>query len=130
MLFSNIHILDEQFQHRSGCYVGIRDGIIAYIGTELPAEDFGEVYDGTGRLLMPGFYNSHSHSGMTLMRGYGENLALSDWLHQRILPFEAKLTTEAIYNGTMLAAAEMLRFGIVSTTEMYFDSAAIRRAVT
>ena len=130
MLFSNIHILDEQFQHRSGCYVGIKDGVIAYIGTEMPAEDFGEVYDGTGRLLMPGFYNSHSHSGMTLMRGYGENLALSDWLHQRIFPFEAKLTTEAIYNGTMLAAAEMLRFGIVSTTEMYFDAAAIRRAVT
>ena len=130
MLFSNIHILDEQFQHRSGCYVGIKDGVIAYIGTEMPTEDFGEVYDGTGRLLMPGFYNSHSHSGMTLMRGYGENLALSNWLHQRIFPFEAKLTTEAIYNGTMLAAAEMLRFGIVSTTEMYFDAAAIRRAVT
>ena len=129
MLFSNIHILDEQFQHRSGCYVGVRDGIIAYIGDVPPAEDFGEVYDGTGRLLMPGFVNAHSHSGMTLMRGYGENLALSDWLHQRIFPFEAKLTTEAIYNGTMLAAAEMLRFGIVSTTEMYFDAAAIRQAV-
>ena len=35
MLFSNIHILDEQFQHRSGCYVGIRDGIIAYISDNL-----------------------------------------------------------------------------------------------
>ena len=66
----------------------IKDGVIAYIGNQPPAEDFGEVYDGTGRLLMPGFVNAHSHSGMTLMRGYGENLALSDWLNTRIFPFE------------------------------------------
>lgn len=129
MLFANIDILDEQFQHHTRQYVGVIGNKIAYIGAEKPAEDFGEVYDGTGKLLMPGFVNAHSHSAMTLMRGYGENLALSDWLHTRIFPFEAKLDSEAIYNGTMLAAAEMLRFGIVSTTDMYFDGEAVSRAV-
>lgn len=129
MLFSNIDILDEHFDHLSGRYVGIRDGIIAYIGTELPAEDFGEVYDGTGRLLMPAFVNAHSHSAMTLMRGYAENMSLSDWLNKQIFPFEAKLDEEAIYNGAMLAAAEMVRFGIVSTTDMYFNARANSRAV-
>lgn len=129
MLFSNIDILDEEFRHRSGCYVGIRDQMIAYIGTEKPKEDFGEVYDGTGRLLMPGFYNAHSHSAMTLLRGYGENMALSDWLNLRIFPFEARLQEEDIYNGALLAAAEMLRFGIVSTTDMYFNAGAHSRVV-
>lgn len=129
MLFANINILDDNFQHQPGCYVGVKDGVITYIGKDAPADDFGEVYDGAGRLLMPGFFNAHSHSGMTLLRGYGENLSLADWLHQRILPFEAKMTGEDIYNGTMLAAAEMLRFGVVSTTDLYFNAQAIRQAV-
>ena len=129
MLFSNIDILDEHLEHRKGYYIGVKDGRIAYIGETAPQEDFGEVYDGEGKLLMPGFVNAHSHSAMTLMRGYGENLALADWLNRRIFPFEAKLDAEAIYNGTMLAAAEMLRFGIVSTSDMYFCGEAVSRAV-
>ena len=129
MLFCNIDILDENLTYRRGCYVGVKGQKIAYIGEKMPGEDFGESYDGSGRLLMAGFVNTHSHSAMTLMRGYGENLALSDWLNRRIFPFEAKLDSEAIYNGTMLAAAEMLRFGIVSTTDMYYDIPATARAV-
>ncbi len=129
MLFSNIDILDENFEHKKGYYVGIKGKTIAYISLEPPKEDFGEVYDGGGKLLMPGFYNAHSHSAMTLMRGYAENMTLSDWLNSRIFPFEAKLDGEAIYNGTMLAAAEMLRFGIVSTTDMYYNAEANSRAV-
>lgn len=129
MLFANIDILDEELVHQKGRYVGVKDQRIAYIGPDAPAEDFGETYDGSGRLLMPGFVNAHSHSAMTLMRGYGENMALADWLSRRIFPFEARMDEEAVYNGTMLAAAEMLRFGIVSTTDMYFHLGAVSRAV-
>ena len=70
---------------------------------------------------MPAFYNCHSHTAMTLMRGYGENLKLQDWLTTRIFPFEGHLDEEAIYWGTLLGAAEMLRFGIAGTTDMYFN---------
>jgi len=129
MLFSHIDILDEQFCHRRDCFVAVENGRITYVGQEAPEGDFGEVYDGSGKLLMPGLVNAHSHSAMTLMRGYAENLSLSDWLNTRIFPFEAKLTEEAIYNGTMLAVAEMLRFGVVSTTDMYFMADANAKAV-
>ncbi len=128
MLFSNIDILDARLEHRRGCYVGVRGNTVAYLSQEPPGEDFGEVYDGTGKLLMTGFFNAHSHSAMTLMRGYGENMSLDDWLNRRIFPFEAKLDSEDIYNGVVLAAAEMLRFGIVSTSDMYFDAEANSRA--
>ena len=57
---------------------------------------------------------------MTLMRGYGENLKLQDWLNKKIFPFEAKLDGNAVYWGTMLAMAESFRFGIVSTSDMYY----------
>ena len=129
MLFTNIGVLDEHFDYHENWYVAVEKDRIAYVGAEKPEGNFGEIYDGCGKVLMPAFVNAHSHSAMTLMRGYGENLALSDWLNKRIFPFEAKLDGEAIHNGAMLAAAEMVRFGIVSTTEMYFDAAAIRRAV-
>ena len=101
-------------------YVGTDKDKITYIGAEAPAGDFGREYDGKGKLLMSGFVNTHAHSAMSLLRGYGENLSLQDWLNKRIFPFEDKLTGEAAYWGTMLAMAESLRYGIVSTTDMYY----------
>lgn len=81
---------------------------------------YGEVYDGTGKVLMPAFYNAHGHSPMSLMRGYGENLPLDNWLNERIFPFEDKLFSEAVYWSTLMTMAESMRFGIVSTSDMYY----------
>ncbi|MEI6579664.1 MAG: amidohydrolase [Eubacteriales bacterium] len=129
MLFSKIDLFDENLIHRENQYVGISDGIIDYIGSEKPQKSYGEDYSGSGRLLMPGLYNSHTHSPMTLLRGYAENLSLHDWLHEMVFPFEAKLNGNDIHNGCMLAIAEMLRFGTVSFTDMYYMGDEIARAV-
>lgn len=120
MLFESIRLLDEELNERAGMYVGVRDGRIAYIGSEAPTEDFGSRYDGRDKLLMSGFYNTHAHTPMTLLRGYGENLTLQSWLNDRIFPFEAKLQGDDVYYATLLGIAESLRFGIVSTTDMYY----------
>ncbi|MDR2558555.1 MAG: amidohydrolase family protein, partial [Oscillospiraceae bacterium] len=119
MLFNNITIIDENFNIRTNMYVGVKDKKIAFIGDSKPYEDFGDVYDGANRLLMSAFYNCHAHTPMTLLRGYGENLALQDWLETRIFPFEDKMNGEDVYVGTMLGLAESVRFGIVSVTDMY-----------
>lgn len=129
MLFKNITILDDQFKIRENMYVGIVEDKITYISNECPSEDFGTEYDGKGRLLMPGFVNTHAHSPMSLLRGYGENMALQDWLNKRIFPFEDKLTGEAVYWGTLLAMAESIRYGIVSTTDMYYFAEDMIRAI-
>ena len=120
MLFKNITVLDENYQIKNNMYVATDGRTISYVGQDRPAGDTGREYDGRGRLLMPGFYNSHAHSPMALMRGYGENLALQDWLNKKIFPFEDKLDSNAVYWGTLLSYAESLRFGIVSSTEMYY----------
>ncbi len=120
MLFSDITILDENMQTRPHMYVGTEGEQIRYIGSERPSESYGEEYEGEGRLLMSAFYNAHAHSPMMLMRGYGENLSLSDWLNTRIFPFEDKLYHDAVYYSTLLAMAESIRFGIVSTSDMYY----------
>lgn len=120
MLFKEITILNKDFEIEENMYVGVRGEKIEYIGKEKPAEDFGQEYDGKNRILMPGFYNAHAHSPMALMRGYGENLVLQDWLSTRIFPFEDQLNSNAVYWGTMLCMAESIRFGIVSSSDMYY----------
>lgn len=119
MLFKDISLINENFELEEHRYVAIEGDTIVSISDEMPEKDFGEVYDGTGKLLIPAFYNAHSHLPMAYLRGYGENLALMDWLQGRIFPFEAQMTAEDIYYGTLYGVAEMLRYGIGSTTEMY-----------
>jgi 5-methylthioadenosine/S-adenosylhomocysteine deaminase len=120
MLFENITILDEDLNQQQSMFVGIEKDKIEYIGSSKPEKDYGRVYKGAGKLLMSGFFNSHAHTPMTLMRGYGENLSLKDWLEKRIFPFEGHLNAGDVYYGTLLGIAESLRFGIVSTTDMYY----------
>lgn len=129
MLFKNISILDENLEVQQGMYVGIKNDKIDYIGKDMPMENYGEEYEGKGRLLMSGFYNAHAHSPMTLLRGYGENMSLQDWLNKRIFPFEDKLDGNAVYWGTMLAMAESFRYGIVSSTDMYYFCEDMVRAI-
>ncbi len=121
ILFENIDLVDENYTVRCNMYLGIANGKISYIGPDKPTDIYESVVDGKNKLACPAFYNIHTHLPMVLLRGYAENLALSDWLNKRVFPFEAQLTPDDIYHGTLLAQAEMLRFGCVSTTEMYFS---------
>lgn len=130
MLFKNISILDENFEIKDNMFVATEGEFITYIGNSFPAEiDYGEIFNGEGTLLMSGFYNSHVHSPMSLMRGYGEGLQLHEWLYKRIFPFEATLTEEDVYWGAMLSMAESMRFGIVSGNDMYFLTDGLAKAV-
>ena len=129
MLFEHIDYLDENFEVKKDAFIGVKDGKIAYIGTEKPEEDFGEVYNGKHGIMMSGFVNAHSHAPMTLLRGYGENLPLDRWLNEKIFPFEDKLTDNAIAASTTLACAEMIRFGTVSFSDMYFFSQTMAKSI-
>lgn len=123
MIFEKIGLIDSSFQYQSDMIVVTKGDRIVYIGSEKPSEEItregGPVYDGTGKVLLPGFYNAHGHSPMCLMRGYGENLPLDEWLNNRIFPFEAKLYRKGVYWSTLLTMAESIRYGIVSTSDMY-----------
>ena len=134
MLFHNIAIIGSDGKTKKNMNVRIDGAFIASIEpcncdlTDAQKREK-DVYDGSGKLLIPGFFNNHSHVPMTLTRGYGEELALEDWLYKRIFPFEALLTEEDVYWGSMLGIAEMLRSGTVSFTDMYMRIQGIFRAV-
>ncbi|MCL2136942.1 MAG: amidohydrolase [Coriobacteriia bacterium] len=130
LIFADIDYLSPDCTVEHGC-IGIQGDRVTYIGSQLPEnlDDFQEVYDGRGRLLIPGMYNIHAHAPMTLLRGYAENMVLQEWLYNKVFPFEGKMTGPDNYYGSLLAIAEMLRFGVVSYSDMYFETDDRIRAV-
>ncbi len=79
--------------------------------------------------LLPGFVNLHTHSAMTLLRGFADDLPLMDWLQNHIWPAEERLISDAfVHDGTLLGIAEMLRGGVTSFNDMYYFPEAIARA--
>ncbi len=72
-------------------------------------------------VLIPGLINLHTHAAMSLMRGLADDLSLMPWLQQHIWPAEQKFVSSTfVYEGTLLAAAEMLSGGITTFNDMYF----------
>ncbi|MBR6769960.1 MAG: amidohydrolase [Lachnospiraceae bacterium] len=104
---------------------------IVYVGEknkEQPTLCWDEEIDCDGNLLMPGFKNAHTHSGMTLLRSYADDLPLQAWLNERVFPIEAKMSSEDIYHFTKLAVLEYLTSGITSIFDMYLTPESIARA--
>ncbi|MFT3982949.1 MAG: amidohydrolase [Lachnospiraceae bacterium] len=84
--------------------------------------------DAKGNVLMPGFKNAHTHSGMTAMRSYADDLPLQAWLEQKIFPMEAKMTGEDVALLTKLAILEYLTSGVTSIFDMYLTPETIAQA--
>lgn len=128
MLFENIAYVDENFCVKTG-FVGVSGGYIGYVGADKPSAGYGERVDGRARVLIPGLVNAHCHVPMTLLRGYGEGLPLDRWLNERVFPFEAELTGEDVYLGSLVGIAELLASGCTSFSDMYDHCEEIAEAV-
>jgi 5-methylthioadenosine/S-adenosylhomocysteine deaminase len=103
-----------------GCLV-MEDNRIAYIGEQPPAplDSYNEVIDGSGKLYMPGLVNTHCHAAMSLLRGYGDDMALQLWLQEKMWPIEGKFTGQDVRYGTMLSIVEMIKSGTTTFVDMY-----------
>ena len=123
-LFVNAGILawkDDSFHYiENGC-LGVDGDTICYIGMARPAEEYDDVRDMTGRLLMPGLINCHCHAAMTLLRGVGSDLPLNEWLFDKMMPVENRMTAEDISAGNELAMMELIASGVTSFSDMYME---------
>lgn len=104
--------------------VAITDGnIVALLPTDEMSVrcSFGQICRLDSHVLIPGLINFHSHAAMTLMRGLADDLKLMDWLSNHIWPTENRhASAQFVYDGTLLACAEMLRGGVTCFNDMYF----------
>ena len=110
-------------------YLGIDGDRIDYIGREAPREAYDETKDMTGKLLLPGLVNGHTHTGMSLLRGLGSDLPLQKWLFDTIFPVEDRLTDEDLRIGMELSLLEMIASGTTSFTDMYMSPGYTAKAV-
>lgn len=105
----------------------VQDGKITYVGTEEKAPEHAGAWDreidGGGNLLMPGFKNAHTHSAMTFLRSYADDLPLQEWLYDKVFPMEAKLTKDDQIQLAKLGILEYLTSGITANFDMYLDNA-------
>lgn len=112
----------------------VEDDRITYVGPGLSAEEisrrepFDREIDAGGNLLMPGFKNAHTHSGMTFLRSFADDMPLDEWLNRQVFPMEAKLDEEKIYWLSMLAFLEYLTSGITAAFDMYLIPDAVGKA--
>ncbi len=101
---------------------------IVYVGPATEDGEFDREINVNGNLLMPGFKNAHTHSAMTFLRSYADDLPLQEWLYNRVFPMEAKLTPERVYWLSKLAIMEYLTSGITANFDMYMKTDAIAEA--
>ena len=105
------------------------DGRISYCGPAATAPVSAAPVTTLTGILLPGLVNTHAHSPMTLLRGMGGDLPLLPWLNEIIWPAEAKLRPEDIRTGMLLGSVEMLRHGVTTSAEMYFEGEQLVDAV-
>ena len=108
--------------------IGIRGNRIALVDQNRPvAAD--KIIDASGCLVMPGLVNTHTHLPMVCFRGMADDLPLMDWLTHHIFPAEARFVNkQMVYDGSVLAMAEMILSGTTTFCDGYFFENSVAEA--
>lgn len=108
--------------------VAIRDGVFESVtdavdsrGASVAPPAARETIDARGKVAMPGFINCHTHSPMVMFRGAAEDVPADRWFNDFIWPMEVNLTDDDVELATRLAAAEMIRHGVTTFADHYFN---------
>jgi 5-methylthioadenosine/S-adenosylhomocysteine deaminase len=112
--------LDEQNNVIQNCDIAISGNKIVSVGVANQNFQPDEIIDGRDTVALPAFFNAHTHSAMTLERGWAEDMPFDRWLNEKIWVAESALEEKDVYWGSALAAAEMIRAGIVGFADHYF----------
>ncbi|HBO33456.1 MAG TPA: amidohydrolase, partial [Anaerolineaceae bacterium] len=109
--------------HEPGALAVLDDKIVE-VGDEesiLEKYEANEVMDCGGKVLMPGFVNTHTHVPMTLLRGLADDLRLDVWLMGYMMPVEREFVSPKFVRlGTKIACAELIRSGVTTFNDMYY----------
>jgi len=112
--------------------IGIRDGKILFVRDQGDASlnsRSRKTIDASGSLVLPGLINTHTHLPMVCFRGLADDLPLMDWLNNHIFPAEAKyVNRDMVYQGSLLAMAEMMLSGTTTFCDGYFFEGAVAEA--
>ena len=114
-----ISVESEREQYEEDIDILIENNTIKTIGKHL-TETADKIIDATGKVVMPGLINTHSHIPMSIFKENLDGYSLQEWLTQKIWPAEDKLTDEDIYKASIMSFKEMIRTGTTTIVDMYF----------
>ena len=129
ILIKNALILSPNTNFENKQSILIKDNLIAEISPEIDESDVSKTIDATGKIVLPGLINTHTHLSMTLFRGLADDLSLDSWLNDHIWPMEANLIGDYCYIGALLGAVELIKSGTTTFSDMYFYMEDVARAV-
>ncbi len=112
--------------------VAIKDNVIVAVGATADLEatyEANTVIDCQNCIISPGLINAHTHAAMNLLRGLADDLRLDVWLYGYMMPVEREFVDHGFcYTGSLLACAEMIRSGVTTFCDMYYNEAEVARA--
>ncbi|WP_022749430.1 amidohydrolase [Lachnobacterium bovis] len=117
--------------------VWVKKDTIVYVGNGKNSENvckendiiiWNREIDVKGNVLIPGFKNAHTHTAMTFLRSYADDVPLQEWLQNHIFPKEALLKEEDAYYLNVLGIMEYLTSGITTSFDMYLYPYATAKA--
>lgn len=115
-----ISMNEEREKIEKNVDIEITDNKITKIAKNIESDSEEKVIDATGKIVMPGLINTHSHVPMSIFRETLDGYNLQDWLEKKIWPMEGKLTESDIYYGSKLSFIEMIKTGCTTINDMYF----------
>ncbi len=129
ILIKNALILSPNTNFENKQSILIKDNLITEISPEIDESNVSKIIDATGKIVLPGLINTHTHLSMTLFRGLADDLSLDSWLNDHIWPMEANLNGDYCYIGALLGAVELIKSGTTTFSDMYFYMEDVARAV-
>ena len=82
-----ISVESEREQYEEDIDILIENNTIKTIGKHL-TETADKIIDATGKVVMPGLINTHSHIPMSIFKENLDGYSLQEWLTQKIWPAE------------------------------------------
>jgi cytosine/adenosine deaminase-related metal-dependent hydrolase len=113
---------DDDNRLLQGASIGITGPEITTVGkVDTPAEEAIVVIDGSGKIALPGFVNTHHHFFQQLTRAVPavHCSSILDWLGY-LYPIWAEVDEEAMRYATLLAGAQLLLTGCTTTSDMAY----------
>ena len=111
-------LLKNVLHNNQVCDIQIIGNKIARIAPHMDTND-NDVWDCSGKAILPSFANLHTHTPMMFLRGIGADKTLMDWLENAMWPLEAKLRPEHFYPIVRFAILEMIKTGTTFFLDMY-----------
>ena len=114
--------VDDEFRVIAPGAVAVSGDRIVGMGTvpELEGIQADRTVDCSGRVVMPGLVDCHTHLFNSLSRGLGEGLALWEWLSDFKWPYNVTINKEESVAAALLSALEACRAGTTAVLDHHY----------